>query len=289
MKKLPAWLPGRSPRVVSLLFVTVAGLGLQSCLPSKSSPSAVAPQKLVLTGSSTVAPLASELAKAYEAEHPEVRIDVQAGGSSRGIADAQAGVADIGMVSRALKSTEQDLQGFTVAKDGIAVIVNAANPVTVLSDQQIMDLYTKKISRWQQVGGLDAPVTVVNKAEGRSTLELFASYFQLQPAQIKADVVIGDNQQGIKTVAGNPNAIGYVSIGAAEFEVEQGAAIKLLPVSGVEPTTATVQDETFPISRPLNFVTTGPPTGVQKAFIEFAQSPAANRIVKELYFVPLAE
>ncbi len=289
MGKFPARSIGRSQWVVSLLCSGLAGLGLQSCLPSTSSPSAVASRKLVLTGSSTVAPLASELAKAYEAQHPEVRIDVQSGGSARGIADTRAGVADIGMVSRSLKPMEQDLQAFTVAKDGIAVIVNAANPVTELSDQQVMDLYTKKITRWQQVGGMDAPVTVVNKAEGRSTLELFASYFELQPAQIKADVVIGDNQQGIKTVAGNPNAIGYVSIGAAEFEVKQGTAIKLLPVSGVAPTTATVQDETFPISRPLNFVTPAPPTGLKKAFIEFAQSPAAHRIVQEQYFVPLAK
>jgi phosphate transport system substrate-binding protein len=73
------------------------------------SESSSEPTKLVLTGSSTVAPLASELARRFEAENPGVRIDVQTGGSSRGILDARKGLADIGMVSRGLKDEESDL------------------------------------------------------------------------------------------------------------------------------------------------------------------------------------
>lgn len=68
-----------------------------------------------------------------------------------------------------------------------------------------------KISNWQDVGGLNAPITVANKAEGRSTLELFLQYFDLQNTQVKPRVIIGDNQQSIKTVSGNPNAIVYVN------------------------------------------------------------------------------
>ena len=78
----------------------------------------------------------------------------------------------------------------------------------------------------ESLGGHDAPITVVNKAEGRSTLELFTNYFKLMNSDIKAHVVIGDNEQGIKTVAGNPNSIGYVSIGTAEF-ASSGATSRL--------------------------------------------------------------
>ena len=273
-------------------------IGLASCilLQSCGKPPQAANQstntlqgKLVLTGSSTIAPLTSEIAKRYEAEHPQVRIDVQTGGSSRGIADARQKVADIGMVSRSLKDNEKDLQAFTIAKDGVSVIVNSDNPVKSLTDKQIVDIYTNKINNWKQVGGKDAPITVVNKAEGRSTLELFAGHFKLKTKDIKADVVIGDNEQGIKTVAGNPNAIGYVSIGSGEYAATNKSPVKLLPVEGVAASIANVSNGTFPISRPLNLVTNEPPTGLTKNFIDFARSKGVQDIIQEQYFVPVSQ
>src|SRR5262249_48034346 len=95
--------------------------------------------KIVLTGSSTVAPLAAEIGKRFEALHPGVRVDVQTGGSSRGIADARQGLADIGMVSRALKPEENDLHAFAIARDGVCIIVHRENPVRTLTDQQVID------------------------------------------------------------------------------------------------------------------------------------------------------
>jgi phosphate transport system substrate-binding protein len=243
--------------------------------------------KLVLTGSSTVAPLAAELAKRYEAQHPGVRIDVQSGGSSRGIADARQGTADIGMVSRALKPKETDLHAFTIAKDGITVILHKDNAVKSLTDKQIIGIYTNRINNWKEVGGKDAPITVINKAEGRSTLELFVHHFKLKPADIQADVVIGDNEQGIKTITGNPNAIAYVSIGAAEYDATHNTPIKLLPISGVEASTLTVQNGKFPLSRPLNLVTKTEPTGLARSFIQFARSKEVENIAKQQYFVPV--
>ena len=268
-----------------LAFSLSLGLGLTACSNSTNSES----QKLTLTGSSTVAPLASEIAKKFEAEHPEVRIDVQTGGSSRGLADAAQGLADIGMVSRALKDEETNkFQSYAIATDGIGIILEGSNPVQNLSDRQIVDIYTGKIDNWQEVGGNNAPITVVNKAEGRSTLELFLDYFHLENSQIQADVVIGDNQQGIKTVAGNKNAIGYVSIGAAERDINAGVPLKLLSVGGINASTQTVQDRSFPLSRPLNLVTTQTPTGLSEEFIQFAQSEKVHDLVEAQNFVPIS-
>ena len=268
-----------------LAFSLSLGLGLTACSNSTNPES----QKLTLTGSSTVAPLASEIAKKFEAEHPEVRIDVQTGGSSRGLADAVQGLADIGMVSRALKDEETNkFQSYAIATDGIGIILEGSNPVQNLSDRQIVDIYTGKIDNWQEVGGDDAPITVVNKAEGRSTLELFLDYFQLDSSQIQADVIIGDNQQGLKTVAGNQNAIGYVSIGAAERDINAGVPLKLLSVGGINASTQTVQDGSFPLSRPLNLVTTQTPTGLTEEFIQFAQSEKVHDLVEAQNFVPIS-
>lgn len=276
----------KQPFLSLLVCSLVWGAGITACeRTSKNSQ----PQQLTLTGSSTVAPLASEIAKKFEAVHPEVRIDVQTGGSSRGLADTVQGLADIGMVSRALKTDEQQqFHSFAIATDGIGIIVESSNPITSLTDEQIVQIYTRKIDNWQQVGGNQAPITVVNKAEGRSTLELFLKYFELENSQIEADVIIGDNQQGIKTIAGNQNAIGYVSVGAAERDISAGVPLKLLPVGGVAASTKTVQDGSFPLSRPLNLVTTTPPSGLTKEFVEFAQSEAVHDLVKAQNFVPIA-
>lgn len=230
--------------------------------------------------------MALEIAKAFEKKNPGVRVDVQSGGSSRGVADARQGTADIGMVSRALNPDEKDLTGYVIAKDGVCIILNKKNAVNQLTDEQIVKIYTGLIKNWKEVGGADAPITVVNKAEGRSTLELFTHYYKLKNSDIKASVVIGDNEQGIKTVAGNPNSIGYVSIGTAEFNESAGTPIKLLPIQGIKPSTENVKNGTFPLSRVLNLVSKGSASGMKKKFIEFAQSTEVNEIVKQQYFVP---
>lgn len=245
-----------------------------------------ASERLVLTGSSTMAPLVGEIARRFEAINPRVRIDVQTGGSARGIQDTRNGIADIGMVSRALKPDENDLRAFTIALDGISIILHASNQVTALSKKQIADIYTGKITNWKAVGGINAPITVINKAEGRSTLELFLHYLQLKNSEIKPHIIIGDNPQGIKVVAGNPHAIGYVSIGAAEYEAQRRTPIRLLALDGVEASVTNVRNGTFPLSRPLNLVTFREPQGLVQHFIEFARTPRVHDLIEAHYFVP---
>lgn len=267
-------------RICILLLAT---LSLAACPVAANAVS----NRLVITGSSTIAPLVLEIGKRFEKLNPDVRVDVQSGGSSRGISDARSGLADIGMVSRALKPDEKDLTPALLARDGITIIQHKSNPVKALTRNQIIAIYTGKIDNWKVVGGRDQRITVVNKAEGRSTLELFTHFFALKNSDIKAQVVIGDNQQGIKTVAGNAGAIGYVSIGTAEFEADEGAPIKLLPLDGVDASVANVIKTSFPLARQLNLVTKGAPTGLSKRFIDFARSGQVSDIIKEQFFVPV--
>lgn len=271
--------------------VALSMAGLMCVAPSAGAQGTAADQltgKLVITGASTLAPLIAEIGKRFESLYPAARIDVQSGGSSRGVADARQGLADIGMVSRAMKEEERDLSAFPVARDGVCPILHQENPVQALTDEQIVAIYTGTITNWKAVGGTDAPITVVNKAEGRSTLEVFLHYFKLKNVDVKAQVVIGDNEQGVKTVAGNRNAIGYVSIGTAEYDADHGVPIKLLPIGGVAASTESVRKGSFPLSRPLHLVTRAAPSGLAKAFIEYAQSKAVYDLIKQQYFVPLA-
>lgn len=270
--------------VGSGLLAIAIGIAMgMACISSQ-----VSAQQITASGSSTVAPLVSEIGKRFEQRHPGVRVDVQSGGSSRGMSDARQGLVQIGLVSRALKADETDLTAVPIAMDGVSVILHRSNTVPALSNAQIKGIYTGAIRNWKAMGGPDRPITVVNKAEGRSTLELFLHHFQLRNRDIRAQVVIGENQQGIKTVAGNPGAIAYVSIGTAEYEAGQGTPIRLLPMGGVPATVAQVQAGRFPLSRPLNLVIKGQPSATTRKFLDFAQSRDVHDLVRAQFFVPLA-
>jgi phosphate transport system substrate-binding protein len=248
-----------------------------ACGGSGGEDSAAVEEKsrLTVVGSSTVAPLMNEIAKRFEAAHPGARIDVQTGGSSRGIADVARGLADIGMVSRDLRPEETaTLGGHAIARDGVGVIVHASNPVGELTDRQIVSIFKGEIDRWSDVGGPAGPITVVSKAEGRSTLEVFTEHFKLRSERIRASVVIGDNEQGIKSVA-------------ADTSAARGAAIELLALDGVAATSQNVANGRYPLARSLTLVTRGEPQGLARKLIDFARSAAVDDLVRGLSFVPV--
>ncbi len=245
-------------------------------------------QTVMATGSSTIAPVVADAAKRYEESHPGVRIEVQSGGSSRGISDATTSVADLGMVSRVLKEAEKEkLTAHLLAADGVCVVVHKDNPVKHLDKQQLINIYTKKITNWKDVGGNEATIVVANKAEGRSTLEIFVAYLDLDNADVKADVVVGENLHVINSVVSNPNTVGYVSIGTATAEAGAGTPIKLVVTDGIVPTMASVRDGSFPITRPLNIVTDVETSPAAKAFLDYLTSPDINDLIEKHFFVPV--
>ncbi|MDF1740188.1 MAG: phosphate ABC transporter substrate-binding protein [Verrucomicrobiales bacterium] len=268
-----------------VLTITAAGLFLlhfTSCSKLESS------EGLLITGSSTVAPLVADAAQRFEKEYPGARIDVQTGGSSRGINDVRTGLAKLGMASRALKTDESDIQAATIAMDGVCLILHSSNPVEGLTKDEITAIYQKQISNWETLGGNAADIVVTGKASGRATLEVFLGYTGLDSADIQADVIVGENQQAIKTVAGNPKAIAYVSIGAAASEALAGTPIKLISIDGIEPTTENVARGVFPITRPLNMITKGEVTGLSRTFLEYLKSDRIRDLVETHLYVPVS-
>ncbi|MBV10494.1 phosphate ABC transporter substrate-binding protein [Rubinisphaera sp.] len=244
--------------------------------------------KITLTGSSTIAPLITEISRRFEEQHPAVRIDVQTGGSGKGIADTRMGIAEIGMASRSLKADEADLITHQIAADGVGLIVHSSNPIKDLTAEQVISIYTNQIQNWKEVGGKEGDITIVHKAEGRATLEVFLNHFEIDNTTVKPDVIVGENEHAIKTVAGTENAIGYVSIGTAEADIAAGVPIRLLPLGGVEASTATVSSGAFPMSRPLNLITTDSPSSLASEFIRYCQSPEVHDLIRSQYFIPVS-
>lgn len=263
----------------ALLSVFLVSLSLAGCGEDHA--------RLTITGSSTMAPLIADMALLFETQ-AEVRVDVQSGGSGRGINDTRNGLAQLGMSSRALTHEEMvsGLVAHTIAWDGIAIIVHKDNPVAELGREKIRAIYRGEIRNWHQLGGADQAITVINKAEGRSTLTLFLEYVDLDNAEVKADLVAGENQQVILSVAGNPGAIGYVSIGAAEVSANQGEGIRLLPLDGVSASVETVRTGEYPLRRELNLVTLGAPLPMAAAFLNMVQLESLHPVLEAHHFVP---
>jgi phosphate transport system substrate-binding protein len=276
-------------------WVIVLGVAAACAGGCRREPPA-GPQNLVVTGSRAMAPLVKEIGRRFEAAHPGVRVNVQAGsvqpgtpggGSDRGVQDARAGLADVGMVARPLRADEAALHPFAVGHDGIVFVVHQTNPVPGLNDEQVVRLYTKQSANWALVGGKDGPVTAISQAEGSSALDVFLTRFKLKVGQVRADQVVFNSAQGIKAVAERPAAVAFVSAGAADAAVASGTPIRTLPLDGVTATAENVRAGTYPLVRPLYLVTRAPPAGLAKELIDFAQSPDVRDLVEKYHFVPL--
>ncbi|WP_018608143.1 phosphate ABC transporter substrate-binding protein [Uliginosibacterium gangwonense] len=251
-----------------------------------SSDAVAQVSKLRLTGSTTMAPLMVEVAKRFQAQHPLVQLDVQMGGSGQGVRDVRQGKADIGMVSRALNETEHDLYGVPIGRDGVAVIVHRDNPVGTLSNDQLLSIYSGKITNWRQVGGRDASIRALAGTREGGSSELFNHYLGLSYDQIKAQGRIAANSERIKAVSIDPLAIIYVSVGEAERKAQEGAFIKLLAIDGIAATSRNVRNGNYPLSRPLTLITRETPTGITRTFIEFCVSSQITDLVVTFDFVP---
>lgn len=255
--------------------------------PGPASSAEAVTGQVRLTGSSTLAPLIRDLAKRFQELHPQVKISVESGGSGRGIADALAGKADIGMVSRALKGDEKkDLFAITIARDGVAFVVHRDNPVRAVTRAQLIDLYSGHLTNWKALGGNDAPIQVVSRTHGRGSLEVVSTYFDLNPEAIKAQRVAGENVEAVQSVLDNRNALVFNSIGFTLESIHRGKPLMMLTVDGVPATAANLRAGLYPVSRELNLVTKTVPKGAAFAFIEFVASKAAHALIEEHDFVP---
>ncbi len=247
---------------------------------------AAQPVKLTITGSSTLAPVVAELARRFSAQHPEVEIEVRMGGSGRGISDTREGKADIGMVSRALKTDEKDLFAFTVARDGVALVAHRDNPVKAVTRTQFADILTGKIANWKALGGADAPIALISRPHGRGSLESVTAYAGIQEEQIKAAALAGDNAEALKALLANRNALVFLSVGMAEHAAAQGSAVRLLALDGVPAGVRTMRDGSYPVVRQLNLVARAVPAGMAKAFVAFALSSQARSVIEQYDYVP---
>ncbi|HNY11454.1 MAG TPA: phosphate ABC transporter substrate-binding protein [Candidatus Wallbacteria bacterium] len=276
------------PAVFSLLFLLVQFFGCGGA-PAESSSQKFQNNRIMIAGSTSIQPIAEKLAEHYAKSHPQVKIEVQGGGSSAGIQAARSGVAGIGTSSRELKEGEKDLFTTILAYDAIVLIVNPANPLNDISIADAARLFSSASPDWKDFSGgnASAPVTVITREEGSGTRGAFEELV-MRTSEISARCLVQDSTGALREiVADDSNAIGYVSFGAINGRV------KPLSVGGIKPVmenmTASDSARRYKIIRPFLFVTKKKPDGACLEFIKYIKSEEGAKLLIQEGLIPANE
>ncbi len=272
----------RSGFVLVLLAGMIAACSSPTRLPQQPTGEVLS-GRVTFAGSTTVQPLADALGQAFQRHHPNVELEIAAGGSVVGIQAVHDGTADIGMSSRALTAEEAaGVEIHQIAVDVIAVVVHPTNSVRNLTLEELRRIYLGEITNWREVGGADLPIVVVMRGKNSGTRGAFDDLVLSgeEPSAVRAQIAVTAGDV-VAIVADDPGAIGYVGFG----NLESGVA--MIAIDGVFPSVETARDGSYPLVRPL-LLLTGPLTQpLARRFVEFALSKEGQQIVEENGWVPV--
>ena len=236
-------------------------------------------------GSTSMKNVIAALTEGFAEVEPGVTISYDPTGSGAGITGATDKTLDIGLSSRALKDDEKkDVDGTTVALDGIAIIVNKASKVADLSVDQLKQMFTGEITDWADVGGDAGEIVLIGREAGSGTRDGFESIVDVKDSCKYAQELTATGAV-ISAVEANPLAIGYASLSAV------GDTVTMVTVEGVECSEETVKDGTYKIQRPFVFVTNKSVALSEQAqaFVDFATSKDAAELIRAAGAVPVNE
>src|SRR3954451_19819106 len=233
-------------------------------------------EKLVIKGSDTLgAKLVPQLAEQFKAQHPGTTFDIAAEGSTTGIAAIIDGTAQIGMASRRAKPSEVgaasakgvNMKPTVVAYDGIAVIVNASNPVKSLTKKQVEQIFTGEATDWSALGGSGGKISIYTRNTSSGTYSEFKELAMKKRDYAGSSQKMAGNEQIASEVGKNANGVGYVGMAYTKAK-----GVKVVSIDGASPSIQSVQNHSYPYWRPTFYYTNGEPGGVAKTFVDFTLS-----------------
>ena len=252
---------------------------------SAASSTAALSGNVAAGGSTSMKNVIAALTEGFAEVEPGVTVSYDPTGSGAGITGAADKTLDIGLSSRALKDDEKaDVEGTTIALDGIAIIVNNASKVEDLTVDQLKQMFTGEITNWSEVGGGDGEIVLIGREAGSGTRDGFESIVEVKDSCKYAQELTATGAV-ISAVEANPLAIGYASLSAV------GDTVKMVTVGGVECSEETVKDGSYEVQRPFVFVTNKSVTLSEQAqaFFDFATSADAADLIRTAGAVPVNE
>ena len=264
---------------------TAASSAAASSTAASASSTAALSGNVATGGSTSMKNVIAALTEGFAEIEPDVTISYDPTGSGAGITGATDKTLDIGLSSRALKDDEKnDVDGTTVALDGIAIIMNKDSKVADLTVDQLKQMFTGEITNWSEVGGDDGEIVLVGREAGSGTRDGFESIVDVKDSCKYAQELTATGAV-ISAVEANPLAVGYASLSAV------GDTVKMVTVGGVECSEETVKDGSYEVQRPFVFVTNDSVTlsAQAQAFFDFATSTDAADLIRTAGAVPVNE
>lgn len=241
-------------------------------------------------GSDTMLVLNRRLAEGFMRDEPTIAVRVAGGGSGAGVEALIAGSADIAAVSRpVLPSEVQELHKsygtlgvrYLIARDGLSVFVHPSNPVRVLSTQDLRRLFGGEVRSWKELGGVDAPVSVIVRPPNSGSSRFFRDHVLAGSLFAPSAVVATTTREVVAAVASDAGAVGF---GGVAYQTD---SVSVCSLDGISPDPESIRDERYPLARYLQFVTVAPATGVVRRFVEFCLGSTGQRLVEECGYLPL--
>lgn len=285
----------------TLFLLSLLNLSCSCGRNDNQTQSSKAQNSIQIKGSDTMVNLGQAWAEGFMAKNPKAFVAVTGGGSGTGIAALLSGTCNIAETSRKMKQKETDEAGkknihpveFTVALDGLAVVVHPQNPINQLTIDELADIFTGKIKNWKEAGGKDAPIVLLSREVNSGTHVYFKEHVlrrgdETRKEEFSENALLMSSSQAIADeIAQNPNAIGYYGMAYANPSQKVLAVAKDKNSPYYPPTIENVISNTYYISRPLLMYTNGTPQGVIKEFIDFTLSEEGQQIVRQIDFVPI--
>lgn len=268
-KHSPSPLP-RCSLAPQLLWHGLLLLLLTACGATVTPPP---PVFVKAAGSTSMGPLMSDLAAAYHDRYPHVTFDLEGGGSQLGLMLVEAKQVDIGLVSGPPQNLAGELRLTPIARDAIAIILNAQNRIGGLSLPELRDIFSGRLLNWQEVGGRPGPIQVVSREDGSGTRAAFEAIVMENRAVIPTAIVLPNSRAVVDFVGQNPNAIAYVSFIFTHDQVYP------VPVEGVAPTLESITSGSYPLTRELAVITLMQGRPEVDRFVNFVLSPAGQATV----------
>jgi len=258
-----------------------------------SITTSLAAEKVTVSGSTTVLPLAEAEAEAFNSQQTDCQVSVTGGGSGAGITAAGEGRSDIAMASREIKDSERSkysknvFQQFFIGYDGVCIAVSKPvydAGVKAITKDQLKNIYAGKIKNWKELNGPDSDIYVVAREEGSGTRDTFNELVMGSTTAETPGVstAAGSNAEVKTAITGSNKAIGYIG-----FSYAKSGDLGVLTYEGVKPDVRNIKSGSYPLARHLYFYTWGNPTPCAQKFIDFVIGSEGQKIAEENGFIPV--
>jgi phosphate transport system substrate-binding protein len=252
-------------------------------------------QKVAVSGSSTVMPLAELSAEEFNLLQDNYHVSVTSGGTGVGIVDAAEGRSDIAMASREIQLVERQRYETSTKKfievpigfDAICLVVSPEvydSGVTRITKDELKQIYAGDITNWEELGGPNTEIFVIGRKPGSGTRDTFdETIMGSKESETPGTIIEAADSSEVKTaIQGSDNAIGYVG-----YSYVMKGDTKVVSLDGIQPTIENIKNGTYALARKLYLITLGEPKPGAKAFIDYILSSDGQKIATENGFIPI--